>query len=179
MSAVQAFHNLKRCWHLRKPLGQDFEACKSCERAAERRARCLPYLTEGSCCAQDNELTGDLSAYAADLSGLELPSATRFFSVGGNRLTGAVSEEFQKLGAFLQGDWNILDGLLFQKTLNLSHNAFSGQLPTWALHSMSADKGLTVQLAVRPAFSTNPLHLTHASRILQYQSWTAMTERPL
>ena len=64
---------------------------------------------------QDNELTGDLSAYAADLSGLELPSATRFFSVGGNQLTGVVSEEFQKLGAFLPGSWNILDGLLFSE----------------------------------------------------------------
>lgn len=88
----------------------------------------------------------------ADLSGLELPSATRFFSVGGNQLTGVVSEEFQKLGAFLPGSWNILDGLLFQKTLNLSQNTFSGQLPTWALHSMSGDQGLTVQLAVRPEF---------------------------
>ena len=99
---------------------------------------------------QENQLTGDLSAYVADLSGLELPSATRFFSVGGNQLTGMISEEFQKLGAFQPGSWNILDGLLFQKTLNLSQNAFSGQLPTWALHSMSADKGLTVQLAVGP-----------------------------
>ena len=99
---------------------------------------------------QENQLTGDLSAYVADLSGLELPSATRFFSVGGNQLTGMISEEFQKLGAFQPGSWNILDWLLFQKTLNLSQNAFSGQLPTWARRSMSADEGLTVQLAVGP-----------------------------
>ena len=109
------------------------------------------------CCAQENQLIGDLSAYVAALSGLELPSATRFFSVGGNQLTGTVSSEFQKLGAFQPGSWNILDGLLFQKTLNLSQNAFSGQLPTWALHGMSADKGLTVQLAVRPQSRAAPL----------------------
>ena len=118
---------------------------------------------------QDNELTGDLSAYAADLSGLELPSATRFFSVGGNQLTGVISEEFQKLGAFLPGAWNILDGLLFQKTLNLSQNAFSGELPTWALHSMSADEGLTVQLAVRPLFGA----VIHAWRAYTLQQGRA------
>ena len=121
-----------------------------CVHAAARRARCLPYRTAALCCVQDNELTGDLSAYVAALSGLELPSATRFFSVGGNQLTGVVSAEFQKLGAFLPGSWNILDGLLFEKTLNLSQNAFSGPLPTWALHSMSGDTGLTVKLAVWP-----------------------------
>jgi len=97
---------------------------------------------------QDNKLTGDLSAYTTALSNLELPSATRFFSVGGNQLTGEVSQEFTKLGAFLSGSWNILDGLLFQKTLNLSQNAFNGQLPTWAIHKMSADQGLSVQMAV-------------------------------
>ncbi len=97
---------------------------------------------------QDNKLTGDLSAYTRALSDLELPSATRFFSVGGNQLTGEVSQEFTKLGAFLSGSWNILDGLLFQKTLNLSQNAFNGQLPTWAIHKMSADQGLSVQMAV-------------------------------
>jgi hypothetical protein len=60
-----------------------------------------------------------------------------------------VSPDIQKLGAFLSGSWNILDGLLFEKTLNLSHNAFVGELPAWALHRKSADPGLTVQLAVR------------------------------
>jgi hypothetical protein len=98
---------------------------------------------------QENQLTGDLSAYTAALSSADLPSATRFFSVGGNQLTGEVSPDLQKLGTFLPGSWSVLDGLLFEKTLNLSQNAFVGKLPAWALHSMSADPGLTVQLAVR------------------------------
>ena len=97
---------------------------------------------------QDNKLTGDLSAYAAALSRLQLPSSTRFLSVGGNQLTGEVPPELQKLGAFLPGSWNILDNLLFEKTLNVSHNELTGELPAWALHSKSADEGLTVRLEV-------------------------------
>ena len=97
---------------------------------------------------QDNKLTGDLSAYAAALSRMQLPSSTRFLSVGGNQLRGEGPPELQKLGAFLPGSWNILDSLLFEKTLNVSHNEFTGELPAWALHSKSADEGLTVRLEV-------------------------------
>lgn len=111
------------------------------------------------CTLQDNKLTGDLSAYAAALSRLQLPSSTRFLSVGGNQLTGQVPPELQKLGAFLPGSWNILDNLLFEKTLNVSHNAFTGELPAWALHSKSADEGLTVRLEVIRWPHANPLDI--------------------
>ena len=99
-------------------------------------------------CDQDNDLKGDLAAYAEALSGSELPSTTRYFSIGGNQLTGSVPPALHQLGAFQPGSWAILDGLLFKKTMNLSGNALSGALPVWALHAMSADEGLTVNLVV-------------------------------
>lgn len=99
---------------------------------------------------QDNQLTGTLDAYVDALSAAESPSATRFLSLGGNRLSGGVPDSLSNLGAFQPGAWNILDGWMFQKTLNISSNDFNGPLPVWALQRSTADEGLTVELAVRP-----------------------------
>lgn len=111
------------------------------------------YLRAGSdqdlTCLQDNQLTGTLDDYLSALSAAESPSATRFLSVGGNRLSGGVPDALNKLGAFQPGDWNILDGWMFEKTLNISDNEFSGPLPVWALQQASKGEGLTVKLAVR------------------------------
>ena len=123
---------------------------------------------------QDNKLTGDLSAYAAALSRMQLPSSTRFLSLGGNQLTGEVPLELQKLGAFLPGSWNILDNLLFEKTLNVSHNAFTGELPVWALHRKSADDGLTVKLEVSDDPLVSDLRMSMAWRILRLKDGKAV-----
>lgn len=98
---------------------------------------------------QDNQLTGTLDAYVDALSAAESPSATRFVSLGGNRLSGGVPDGLQNLAAFQPGAWNILDGWMFEKTLNVSGNDLSGPLPVWALQRFTADEGLTVKLAVR------------------------------
>lgn len=104
-------------------------------------------------CLQDNQLTGTLDDYVTALSAAESPSAMRFLSLGGNRLSGGVPDALKRLGAFQPGDWNILDGWMFEKTLNVSNNEFSGPLPVWALQQFSADEGLTVKLAVCPQHS--------------------------
>ncbi|EIE18615.1 hypothetical protein COCSUDRAFT_83604 [Coccomyxa subellipsoidea C-169] len=96
---------------------------------------------------QDNQLTGTLDAYVDALSAAESPSATRFVSLGGNRLSGGVPDGLQNLAAFQPGAWNILDGWMFEKTLNVSGNDLSGPLPVWALQRFTADEGLTVKLA--------------------------------
>lgn len=98
-------------------------------------------------------MTGTLDDYETALSAAESPSATRFLSLGGNRLSGGVPDALKRLGAFQPGDWNILDGWMFEKTLNVSNNEFSGPLPVWALQQFSADEGLTVKLAVCPQHS--------------------------
>jgi hypothetical protein len=97
---------------------------------------------------QENELTGNLEAYAAAAAAAQPPSATRFLSLGSNHLSGGVPVALRSLAAFAPGDWNVLDGLLFEKTLNLSHNELTGQLPGWALQFYAADEGLTVNLEV-------------------------------
>ena len=43
------------------------------------------------------------------------------------------AQGLKALGAFRPGKWNIIDGWLFEKTLNLSHNALSGALPVFGL----------------------------------------------
>lgn len=69
------------------------------------------------------------------------------------------AQGLKALGAFKPGKWSIIDGWLFEKTLNLSHNALSGALPVWALQALAAGEGLTVKLEVRrspalPSYST-------------------------
>lgn len=55
----------------------------------------------------------------------------------------------KSLGVFKPGKWNIIDGWLFEKTLNLSHNALTGTLPVWALQKLAEpSEGLTVKLEV-------------------------------
>ena len=65
-------------------------------------------------------------------------------------------QALERLGAFQPGQWNIIDGWLFEKTLNLSGNSLSGPLPAWALQRQAADGGLTVKLQVgAPALCTS------------------------
>ncbi len=73
-------------------------------------------------------------------------------------------QALERLGAFQPGHWNIIDGWLFEKTLNLSGNSLSGPLPAWALQKMAADVGLTVKLQVGLLLHSLLFHNLHIPR---------------
>jgi hypothetical protein len=107
---------------------------------------------------QSNRLDGGLSPFADALEAAQgaRRSMFRYLNLGGNALTGSVPPGLASAGALGPGAWASTSpdhvgpdrpGGLIGKTLNLSHNAFEGEVPSWAVVGLATTKDVAVALA--------------------------------